>query len=61
MCCVYVPPEGAVAAGGAVQESNDEQRAAGQRETDISLPGGPSEGPDGRHGGTAAGGPARTP
>ena len=56
-----MPPEGAVAAGGALQEGDDEQRSAGQREADVSLPGGPAQGPDGRHGGTTARGPAGTP
>ena len=56
-----VPPEGAVTAGGALQEGDDEQCAAGQREADVPLPGGPAQGPDGRHGGAAARGPARTP
>ena len=32
MCCVYVPPEGAVTAGGALQEGDDEQCVAGHRE-----------------------------
>ena len=49
---VCLSPEGAVAAGGALQEGDDEQCPVGQREADVSLPGGSTQGQDGRSGGT---------